>query len=370
MEENKQIGNQNNDKGKRKIIVPTVVVLAIIIAVAVIYFVSSSSVERINYNTNGYVELGKYKGLETNRIEAEVSEEEVTFAISKALEENKVAIPKDTVEDGVTVNIDYIGTKDGEAFPGGTAENSERGIGSGSFIDGFESGLIGCKKGDKVVLELTFPKNYNSEELAGQDVEFEVQINDIFVYEHPVLNDEFAKKMGFETVEKYEESMRTYLEEEDILKKEYDEKVRLLKIILADSEIIEYPQEQINAVKEEIVTQFEDDAKKQNIPFEDYVVQALQMEMDTFYKEVEKSAEQTIDEELIVYAIAQKENITVTEKEYDKYVQETLMAQGVDEEGFKELTNGVGFEEYYGKDSIYFALYIDKVLAKVIELGK
>ena len=135
----------------------------------------------IEYNVDDYVELGEYKGLEVSLGTYEVKDEDVKSRIESILTSYPVYedLDKDTVEDGDFVNIDYEGIKDGEAFNGGTAEGAVLEIGSNSFIDGFEEGLIGKKVGEKTDLNLTFPEDYQNEELAGQEVVFHVTVNKI-----------------------------------------------------------------------------------------------------------------------------------------------------------------------------------------------
>ncbi len=139
---------------------------------------SEGKKETIQYNSDDYVELGEYKGLEVSLGSYEVTQDDVKREIEAALLSYPVYedTDKDTVEDGDFVNIDYEGVKDGVAFNGGTAQDSVLEIGSNSFIDGFEDGLIGVKVGEKVDLNLTFPENYQNQELAGQAVVFHVTI--------------------------------------------------------------------------------------------------------------------------------------------------------------------------------------------------
>ena len=137
-----------------------------------------------------------------------VTDDEVETAIQSALDEaatDKELDKGTAIENGDVVNIDYTGKLDGKKFDGGSAEGYDLTIGSGSFIDGFESGLIGKKVGEKTDLELTFPEDYSSEDLQGKDVVFTVKINSATRKEVPVLDEDFVKNTTeFETVEEYE----------------------------------------------------------------------------------------------------------------------------------------------------------------------
>ncbi|MFT4008196.1 MAG: FKBP-type peptidyl-prolyl cis-trans isomerase [Lacrimispora sp.] len=152
---------------------------------------------------NGTITLGNYKGIEVTKTPVEVTDEEVDQAVQSALQAKATYVEVDrAVEDGDKVNIDYVGTKDGVAFDGGTAQGQDLTIGSNQFIDGFEDGLIGAKKGDKVTLNLAFPENYQNTDLA--EPVFEVTVNTISEQQIPEINDAFVQENSdFKTVDEY-----------------------------------------------------------------------------------------------------------------------------------------------------------------------
>ena len=163
-----------------------------------------------------YVKLGDYKGLSVSVNDTTVSDKEVEETVSSNLSAKgtMTAVTGRAVQNGDTVNIDYVGTKDGVAFNGGTAQGYDLVIGSGTFINGFEDGLIGHEIGEKVALNLTFPENYGSAELAGQDVIFDVTINSISENVVPELDDAVAKELDPEvsTKEEYIAKIKANLE--------------------------------------------------------------------------------------------------------------------------------------------------------------
>ena len=161
-------------------------------------------------NILDYVDLGDYKGIELTKSITKVTDDEVTNEMeSKAVELTGSDV---TVEDGDTAIIDFVGKLNGVAFDGGTASNYELEIGSGSFIDGFEDGLIGVKKGDTVDLNLTFPESYRSTELAGKDVVFTVTVNG--VKRKPQLNDEWlAANTNYATLAEFAAETKQKLED-------------------------------------------------------------------------------------------------------------------------------------------------------------
>lgn len=161
-------------------------------------------------NILDYVDLGDYKGIELTKSITKVTDDEVTNEMeSKAVELTGSDV---TVEDGDTAIIDFVGKLNGVAFDGGTASNYELEIGSGSFIDGFEDGLIGVKRGDTVDLNLTFPESYQSTELAGKDVVFTVTVNG--VKRKPQLNDEWlAANTNYATLAEFAAETKQKLED-------------------------------------------------------------------------------------------------------------------------------------------------------------
>lgn len=161
-------------------------------------------------NILDYVDLGDYKGIELTKSITKVTDDEVTNEMeSKAVELTGSDV---TVEDGDTAIIDFVGKLNGVAFDGGTASNYELEIGSGSFIDGFEDGLIGVKKGDTVDLNLTFPESYPSTERAGKDVVFTVTVNG--VKRKPQLNDEWlAANTNYATLAEFAAETKQKLED-------------------------------------------------------------------------------------------------------------------------------------------------------------
>ena len=157
-----------------------------------------------NIKASNYVDVCDYVGIEIELAQPSVSDEEVESAIESDLSSdtyNEEVTDRDDVQDGDIVNIDYVGTLDGEEFDGGSSEGYELEIGSGTFIDGFEEGLIGCTVGETVDLDLTFPEDYSSEDLAGQDVVFTVTINSILQEVVPEFTDEWVQSLEDEDLQ-------------------------------------------------------------------------------------------------------------------------------------------------------------------------
>ena len=178
------------------------------------------------------VKLGDYKGLEIEKQETDLSDEELQESIDHSLSHLAEMVVKEdgAVENGDTVNIDFSGSVDGEEFDGGQAEGYDLEIGSGSFIPGFEEQIEGMKTGDEKDVVVTFPEEYHAEELAGKEATFKTKVNEIKFKDVPELNDEIANELDSdaENVDEYKENLRKRLSERKQLKLKILKKKKLL----------------------------------------------------------------------------------------------------------------------------------------------
>jgi trigger factor len=161
------------------------------------------------------VTLPDYKKFDLKLDSTEVSQEEVEHEFNRMIKKDIMLVPKEngTVQNGDSLEINFIGYKDGVAFPGGTANNQELEIGSNSFIPGFEEGLIGMKAGETKSIELSFPKDYHAADLAGQKVQFDVTVNSISSVEKPKFDEQYFAKFKLENV-KTEQEFKNYLKKQ------------------------------------------------------------------------------------------------------------------------------------------------------------
>ena len=243
-----------------------------------------------------YVTLGEYKGLEVIQNKAEVTEEELESFIQYSLSSHKHTEPvtdRDVVENGDVANIDYEGKKDGVAFEGGTAAGYDLEIGSGSFIPGFEEGLVGAKVGEIVDLNLTFPDNYPSEELAGQEVVFTVTVNSISAYVTHELNDEFVQELAIEgvtTVDQFREYAREGLQAEADSNYRYNLQMQLISLAMQNAQIKEPPTELVEKYKKVTTSQLEYQAAMYGVDIETFVQGYFGVDLPTYEKEIEAGA--------------------------------------------------------------------------------
>ena len=263
---------------------------------------------------NGKVTLGEYKGIEVKKDAVEVTDEELQQAIDQdlAAHEKKVDVDRE-VKDGDVVNIDYAGTKDGVAFDGGTAKGYDLTIGSNQFIDGFESGLIGAKKGDKVSLNVTFPENYQNKDLAGKPVVFEVTVNSVQEKQVPELNDAYVQEnTKSKTVDEYKEETKQTLLKSKNDAAEQKVKNDIYTAISANCKV-EPEQKAIDANYDNLIARYTNQAAAYGMDFTTFIGAFTGMKEEDFKTAAKTQAEEIVKQRLIVNAIAEKENITVSD---------------------------------------------------------
>jgi trigger factor len=219
------------------------------------------------------VELGEYTGLDVEKESAEVTEEEIEEEIERVRNQHSqlVASDKEVVEDGDFVIIDFEGKKDGEPFPGGSAEEYSLEIGSNTFIPGFEEQLIGAQVGEELELNITFPEDYNAEDLAGEDVIFDVEVKEIKEKQLPELDDEFAKEVSdYETFEEYKDSIQERLQKskEDRTQREYENK--LIEKASENAEV-DVPEKMVEDELNTMFQNFTQSVSQQGMDVQDYL---------------------------------------------------------------------------------------------------
>lgn len=287
----------------------------------------SEDKKTIDYNAADYVELGEYNGLEISLGSYEVTDEDVKNEVTNTLLSYPVYedADKDTVEDGDFVNIDYEGLKDGVAFNGGTAQGAVLEIGSDSFIDGFEDGLIGVKVGEKVSLDLTFPEGYQNEELAGQAVVFNVTVNKIVNKSdmtYDMLDDAFVEKnmssQGYKTVADFENGVREQLEESRSVTKKQETEAAVIQKLKEVCKVKEFPEGLLDQRMEEYMERFNANLEAYGMKMEDYLTASNVTEED-FEAQAKQLVTETLEGELIIEAIAEKEKIEIGEEEFAEY---------------------------------------------------
>ena len=316
-----------------------------------------------NYDPTNFVELGDYKGIE---VDTSASQDDIDSAIMNLLSENTSVkqIKKGKVKEGDTVNIDFVGKMNGVEFEGGSAQGFSLEIGSHSFIDGFEEGLVGLSVGDTTSLDLTFPDPYqNNPDYAGRPVVFDVTINYIngetIV---PEYNDEFVNTLTngeYTTADEYTEKV---LKQDIITNKRASIGDTAFQTVLSTSKVTETPDYLINIMKMRLDASYKAMAKSNGYnDFEKFLSESWQMTNEQYEEQINTTAISYVEQKLIAEAIAANENIEVSEEEYNKYLAD--YKKNMDIESDEELEKYV-VETYKSRieDLINEAIISEKVL--------
>lgn len=315
------------------------------------------------YDLDSMVTLGEYKGIEVAKIDTTVTDEEVTAYIDSVLASHATPeqLTDKTIEDGDTVNIDYVGLKDGVAFDGGSATGTDLTIGSGSFIDGFESGLVGHTPGEKVNLELTFPEDYGNAELAGAAVIFNVTINYVNGDSiTPELTDEFVAGLGGEetTVEEYQTATRATLEESKQSEAEQTQLNEIIAKVVDNSTVSEVPQELIDQYYNDFVTYYEYYAQMYGTDLASFI-ESMGTTEDEFYESASTYGDGSAKQVLVMYAIAKTENLTIDDAAYQEKALAYAASMG--------LTDVESLETYYSKEDLIESFLFEEVQNFLLE---
>ena len=273
--------------------------------------------ETEEYVAEGSITLGEYKGIPVTVTETTVTDEEVDAQIQQLLNSSAEYLEVDReAQLGDQVNIDYKGMKDGVAFDGGTAEGYDLVLGSNSFIDGFESGLVGAKKGEEVTLNLTFPDPYqNNPDLAGQAVVFEVKVNNVKEKTVPELTDDFVAKVSPEdgTVEKLRENMKAFILEQKQYQIDNQRNTDILNAIIDKSEIV-CATDDVDKNYETQVQYYTNQASMYGLDLATYA-SLMGMDEEGLKSELRNVARDMTKQEMLLKEIASRENITVTDED-------------------------------------------------------
>ncbi|WP_317955275.1 trigger factor [Staphylococcus haemolyticus] len=266
------------------------------------------------------VQLGYYKGLEIEKQDSELTDEDLQEAIDHSLGHLADMVVKEdgAVENGDTVNIDFDGYVDGEQFEGGQADGYDLEIGSGSFIPGFEDQLVGVKTGEGKDVVVTFPEEYHAEELAGKEATFKTKVNEIKYKEVPELDDEIANELDSDanSVDEYKENLRKRLSEQKAEEAENVEKEEAINKA-TDNATIDIPQAMIDTELDRMVQEFGQRIQQQGLDLQTYF-QISGQDESQLREQMKDDAEQRIKTNLTLSAIADKENIEANDEDIDK----------------------------------------------------
>ena len=284
------------------------------------------------------VKLGKYKGVKVDKADTAVTDEEVDAEINKERENNarNIEVTDRAVKDGDMTVIDFEGFVDGTAFDGGKGENYPLTIGSGAFIPGFEEQLVGAQIGEEVEVNVTFPEDYQAEELKGKAALFKCTVREIKEKELPELDDEFASEVSeFETLAEYKEDVRATLTSKKEKEAKDAKEAAVIEAIVNDSEM-EIPEAMLLTQQKQMVDEFAQRMQMQGISMDQYL-QFTGATYDKMMEQVRPQAERRIKSRLVLEAVVKAENIEASDADYEEELKSMAEAYQMEVDKVKEM---------------------------------
>ncbi len=308
------------------------------------------------------VTLGQYKGVEVDKVDAEVTDEDVQAELLNVQKQNSRTIP---VEDRAAkmddeVTLDFEGFVDGEAFEGGKGENYQLTLGSHSFIDTFEDQIVGKNIGEEFDVNVTFPEDYQAEDLAGKPAVFKCKLNGIKETELPELDDEFASEVSeFDTMDEYKADLKATLKvKKEKAAKNQKEGLVIDKII--ENSTMDIPDPMLETTKEQMLNEFSQQLSYQGLSVDQYF-QFTGMTKEKFLETATPEAERRIKSRLVLEAVAKEEDIQVSEEELNDELKKMADMYQMD---IEQLTGLVGDSE---KDAIKQDIAVQKAVDLVTD---
>ena len=309
------------------------------------------------------VKLGKYKGIELKKIEYTVSDKDVEHELGHMAEHNArlVTVDDRLVEKGDITIIDFVGSIDGVAFEGGTATNQELEIGSNKFIPGFEDQIIGMKVNEEKDINVTFPEDYFSKDLAGKEATFKVTLHEIKKKELPKIDDDFAKDVSeFDTLADLKADIKSKMEKENEERAKYESEEAAIEAVCKDVEV-DIPSGMIETEIDNMVKDIENKLSYQGLTLDQYL-KLTNKTMENLRKEFDEQANKAVKSRLVLEAIIKAEDIKPDDKEVEEKVKEMAKNYGRPED---ELLKNEGFKNYIVDNMKY-----EKAIAFILDNAK
>ncbi len=298
--------------------------------------------------TKPELELGKYKGIEIQKIEYNVTDKDIEHELSHMQEHNAriISVEDRPVEKGDIATIDFEGFVDGKAFEGGKAQGHELEIGSNTFIPGFEDQVIGMKIDEEKDIQVTFPKEYFSKDLAGKDAIFKVKVHEIKKKELPQLDDEFAKDVSeFDTLKELKESIKEKMQKQNDEKAKYEMQEEAIKVVCENAKV-DIPSGMIETEVENMLKDIEQRLSYQGLKLEQYL-QMVGKTKTEVEKEYEPQAIEAIKSRLALEAVIKAEKIEASIDELEEKLKE--MAKNYGKENDEEFMKNENVRNYIKK---------------------
>lgn len=302
------------------------------------------------------VTLGDYKGVTVEKTIQSVTDEDVQNEIDNALANYPVEVDQ-AAKEGDTVNIDYVGKIDGEEFDGGSDQGADLKLGSGKFIDGFEDGLIGARKGETRTLNLTFPEDY-TQDLAGKAVEFTVTVNAVKEPLSEPTDQWVADNIeGYDNLADYKAGIRSEQEESNEQTAENQVRYAAWTQVIDNCTINEYPETLVEVGKKLYEQQVETYAKYAGMELDAYI-ESSGLTQEEYQSNMEEYGKNVAAQALVCQAICDKEGFAIGDDDYQKALQDMLTEYGCTED---ELI------QTYGQDNVEQSIMLNRVSNLILE---
>lgn len=287
--------------------------------------------EEPEYKALDYVTLGQYKALEVTVCSLDVTEDEIQqqFYDDCSSHDKLLQVTEGEVAEGDVVNIDYVGSIDGVEFDGGTDKGVDLTIGSGTFIPGFEDGLIGAAIGKEINVNVTFPENYGNTDVAGKDAVFAVTVN--FVKKAPEMTDDIVAEISdHKTVDEYRKGVEEQLKADKEAQQNSDKINGILNQIYSASTINGYPEEVVNYRTAQMKAYYTQIAEQSDMTLADFLSNQLQMTEEQFDQQCPAVIKQSMIQELLLKAVAESENMEISDEEYEAGIEKYIKSTGAE----------------------------------------
>ena len=312
------------------------------------------------------VTLGVYKGIEVEKKDTAVTDEEVTAELDRVRNQNArtITVEDRAVQDGDMTVIDFEGFVDGVAFQGGKGENYDLTIGSGAFIPGFEDQLVGAEIGKEVEVNVTFPEDYHAEELKGKAAVFKVTVKSIKVKELPEADDEFAQDVSdFDTLEEYKADIRAKLVERKEKEAANEKENAVIEKIIEGAQM-EIPDAMVETQVRQMADNFARRLQQQGLSVEQYF-QFTGLTADKLFEQMRPEALKRIQSRLVLEAVVAAENIEAAEEDVEKEFEKMASMYQMEIEKVKEFMGDKEIAEI--KKDLAVQKAADFVVAEAVE---
>ncbi len=312
------------------------------------------------------VALGKYKGVSVEKMDVDVTDDEILAEINKERENNArtISVEDRAVKDGDMTVIDFEGFVDGKAFDGGKGENYPLTIGSNAFIPGFETQLIGAKLNEETEVNVTFPEEYQAEELAGKPAMFKVTVKEIKEKELPELDDEFASEVSeFDTLEEYKADVKKNIGERKEKEAKNQKEDAVIEAIIADSKM-DIPDPMLETQTRQMAEDYAQRLQQQGLSLEQYF-QFTGLTSEKFLEQMKPAALKRIQSRLVLEAIVKAEDIKVTDEEYAAELEKMAGMYQMEVDKLKEIVGD--YEKEQIETDIAIQKAVDLILAEAKE---